>query len=146
MKPTLYAQLADVFEKLAECEEMYGRPVETPKSEEKAADREGNRPALKERRDNVEKGKEPASAKEAAEAFRELTGVDLDASIAAKIAGDASMVDRLRKLAAEQRVPERLGGPSDRPGERPAPRTKEEAKQAAWDRFGEFLANGHTDA
>lgn len=128
MTTSLFGELATLFEKVAEEEEqglrLRGRKPEEPSTEERPAREDGE------------------GVKEAAALVRELTGEAPSAKLAAEIAADPKVLSGMRKQAEELRRPERLGGPSDRPGSNPAPLTKKEAEIAAYERFGNFLLNG----
>lgn len=74
--------------------------------------------------------------------YAESEGEELPESVRAKLAhSEQDIVSLLEQLTAKQagRV-EEMGGPSSRRDER-VPLTVKEAADAAWDRFGDWLAN-----
>jgi hypothetical protein len=122
---SVFTELAEYFEKAAEEEETKAAALATAPI-----------PAVTKKEDA------PDPIKEAAVAFREATGTDIDTELAGKIASDPAAFEALRKMAEVNRRPERLGNASDRHGQRPVPKTATERTQQAYDNFGRFLSTG----
>ena len=92
---------------------------------------------------SVEKARQ-ASVKDLSEKYAAATGEELPEDVLNKLAsaddGVLGTVQRLMEKKASD-GPEKLGGSSDSPSTR-KPLNKEEAKQAAYDKFGQFLVDG----
>lgn len=86
-------------------------------------------------------GSEETGEKRASDAYAAITGKAPDAAMRQKLAEDPELLEGLQKIADEARRPDRMGGPSSRPGYTPMAKTAEERRQAAWDRMGAATIN-----
>lgn len=86
-------------------------------------------------------GTEETGEKRASDAYAAITGKAPDAAMRQKLAEDPELLEGLQKIADEARRPDRMGGPSSRPGYTPMAKTAEERRQAAWDRMGAATIN-----
>lgn len=79
------------------------------------------------------------TAKGLSQKIAELTGEELSSDVVEKLAAsDESVLSAVTKLVEKSGSVESMGGSSDEPVER-EPRTKKEAVEAAYSRFGAFI-------
>lgn len=85
-----------------------------------------------------------AAVQELSEKFAAATGEDLPEEVLSKLASaDEGVLDTVQKLLEKKASdgPEKLGGSSESPSQK-VPQSKAEKKQAAFNRFGQFLVEG----
>jgi hypothetical protein len=78
------------------------------------------------------------TAKALSTKIADLTGEDLPADVAEKLASDESVLSAVTKLVEKSGSVESMGGASETPVVR-EPTTKKEALDAAYERFGSFI-------
>lgn len=127
--------VADVLDKMAAVEAARPATLVAPISVKAAAAPEPEvEPEFED--DGTDDGEKRAS-----DAYTTITGKAPDATMRQKLAEDPELLEGLQKIADEARRPDRMGGPSTRPGYTPMAKTAEERRQAAWDRMGAATIN-----
>jgi type II secretory pathway component HofQ len=130
--------VADVFDKLASIEETRPTAASPERPTVKAANARVPEPEPVIEDDENE---DNSVEKRASDAYTAIVGSKPNDALRQKLAEDPELVEALQKVADESRRPDRLGGPSSRPGYTPMAKTAEERRQAAWNRFGESTIN-----